>query len=246
MRPLQNARPRLGRSRTVASCSDRATFDFSEGLPPIATRRALTTAVAEWWPRWPAEPSGRTALTTADAAFATAWRSTADGTIVAAGYDNAASVATTAEEARRHLLLAGFALVALILVGAGYVVFRALQRELNVARLQSEFVAQVSHEFRTPLTAMRHLTELLEEDAAPPGRLAGFHQALGKETRRLHAMVEGLLDFGRIESGRQVYKPGGHESGGSRRASRQCVRFAAAAPDRQRTLAPQPDPLRCR
>src|SRR5688572_25284178 len=52
---------------------------------------------------------------------------------------------------------------------------------------------------------MRHLTELLEEDAAPPERLAEFHHALGKETRRLHTMVENLLDFGRIEAGRQVY-----------------------------------------
>lgn len=201
------------RSASAAALSDgrfvldRTTFDFyAEDLPAVIDRHAaLTAAVAEWWPRWHAEPSGRMARTTADGAFATAWRSTADGTIVAVGYDTTASVATTEENARRHLLLAGFALVALILLGAGYVVFRALQRDLNVARLQSEFVAQVSHEFRTPLTAMRHLTELLEDGAAPPARLAEFHRALGKETRRLHTMVESLLDFKRIESGRQVY-----------------------------------------
>jgi two-component system phosphate regulon sensor histidine kinase PhoR len=53
---------------------------------------------------------------------------------------------------------------------------------------------------------MRHLTELLEEGAAPATQLPEFHRALGKETRRLHAMVESLLDFGRIESGRHVYR----------------------------------------
>jgi signal transduction histidine kinase len=106
---------------------------------------------------------------------------------------------------RRNLLIAGFGLMVLVTGAAAYFVFRALHRELSVARLQSDFVAQVSHEFRTPLTAMRHLTELLEE-GAPTDRLPRYYQALGKETRRLHAMVENLLDFGRMESGRRVYQ----------------------------------------
>src|SRR6187549_1447441 len=84
-------------------------------------------------------------------------------------------------------------------------VFRCVNRELGVARLQSEFVAAVSHEFRTPLTAMRHLTEMLEEGGSPPERLPQYYQALGKETRRLHGLVENVLDFGRIEAGRRTY-----------------------------------------
>ena len=106
---------------------------------------------------------------------------------------------------RRNLLFAGFGLMALVIAAASYVVFRAVSRELSVARLQSEFVAAVSHEFRTPLTAMRHLTDMLEEGSAPADRLSQYYHALGKETRRLHAMVESLLDFGRIEAGRRTY-----------------------------------------
>jgi signal transduction histidine kinase len=187
---------------------DRATFDFySEGLSGVVNHHPqLTATLDEWWPRWHTERIGRTTWTAGDAAFAAVWTTAASGTVAVAGYDASAGAAATDIGARRNLLVAGFALVAVVIVAAGYFVFRALQRELNVARLQSEFVAQVSHEFRTPLTAIRHLTELLEEGAPPPDRLAEFHGALGRETRRLHAMVESLLDFGRIESGRQVYQ----------------------------------------
>jgi signal transduction histidine kinase len=81
-----------------------------------------------------------------------------------------------------------------------------------MARLQSEFVSAVSHEFRTPLAAMRHLTDLLEEGGAPPDRLTSFYSALGKEARRLQAMVESLLDFARFESGRHAYDMQEHDA----------------------------------
>jgi len=80
-----------------------------------------------------------------------------------------------------------------------------VNRELSVARLQSDFVAAVSHEFRTPLTAMSHITEMLEEGGTPGDRLPLYYRALGKETRRLRGMVESLLDFGRMEAGRHIY-----------------------------------------
>jgi two-component system, OmpR family, phosphate regulon sensor histidine kinase PhoR len=108
-------------------------------------------------------------------------------------------------DARRNLFLAGFVLMALVIGAAGYFVCVAVNRELGVARLQSEFVAAVSHEFRTPLTAMCHLTEILERGDGSPARLPAYYHALGKESRRLHDMVENLLDFGRIDAGRRTY-----------------------------------------
>ena len=121
--------------------------------------------------------------------------------VAAAESSRASSVA----DSRRNLLIAGFALLALVVVAASYFVFRAVNRELAVARLQSDFVAAVSHEFRTPLTAMCHLTEMLEQGDTKPERLPAYYRALGKESRRLHTMVENLLDFGRMDSGRRTY-----------------------------------------
>ena len=71
---------------------------------------------------------------------------------------------------RRRLLLGALALLAVV-VGAGiYSVARAYARELAVMRLQSEFVSAVSHEFRTPLTSLRQLSETLNEGRPLDGR----------------------------------------------------------------------------
>jgi signal transduction histidine kinase len=113
--------------------------------------------------------------------------------------------------ARRRLLGWGLAAIVLLLAGGSYFLWRVIERELAVARLQTEFVAAVSHEFRTPLTSLRHITELLEEDDGLPSgpeqeRLKTFYSALGRNTERLHRLVESLLDFSRMETGRKPWR----------------------------------------
>ena len=118
---------------------------------------------------------------------------------------SALTSAATTSVARERIYLAGFALLASVIVASGYVVFRSMRRELGVAQLQSEFVSTVSHEFRSPLTAMRHLTETLEDGGASVDRLPDYYRALGKETRRLQSTVETVLDFGRLDSEHRTY-----------------------------------------
>jgi len=109
--------------------------------------------------------------------------------------------------ARRRLLLAVLSVLAVLLVVSSYLIVRAMTRELAVARLQSDFVASVSHEFRSPLTSIRQLSSLLGQ-----GRLASADQLqrayafLAAESERLERLVEGLLDFGQIEAGRARYR----------------------------------------
>ena len=106
---------------------------------------------------------------------------------------------------RRTLLTGGFGLMVLVITAASYFVFRSVNRELAVARLQSEFVGAVSHEFRTPLTAVRHLAEILEDGRASSDRLQHYYRAIGNEAGRLQRIVENLLDFGTIEAGKRTY-----------------------------------------
>jgi len=117
-------------------------------------------------------------------------------------------VADLAELAgRRRLLLAGLAMMGLVVVAGSYFTARAVTRELAVARLQSDFVSAVSHEFRTPLTSMRHLTELLDRGVvSEEDRRKQYYAALSHETTRLHHLVESLLNFGRMEAGALEYR----------------------------------------
>jgi signal transduction histidine kinase len=107
---------------------------------------------------------------------------------------------------RRRLLVAGFAVFSVMTMVAGYAVVRGVGREMAAARQQSEFLAAVSHEFRTPLTTLRQFTDRLAEQPAMPeaGKLVCVN-AQARATERLTRLVESLLDVGRMEVGAQPY-----------------------------------------
>ncbi|MBI2185697.1 MAG: hypothetical protein HYU37_01080 [Acidobacteria bacterium] len=103
---------------------------------------------------------------------------------------------------RRRLLTLTFGVVGLVLLAGWYFILRAITRELRVSRLQSDFVAAVSHEFRSPLTSMSHIAEMLAHDRFPNDELRRrSFDVLVRDTDRLRRLVEGLLDFGRFEAG---------------------------------------------
>jgi len=91
--------------------------------------------------------------------------------------------------------------------GAMYFMARAIRREAAVARLQSDFVAAVSHEFRTPLTTIRQMAEMLEDGRVTSGdRQQAYYGVLTAEASRLQRLVETLLNFGRMEAGAARYR----------------------------------------
>ena len=107
---------------------------------------------------------------------------------------------------RESLWLAGLVILVLLALSATWIVARAVNRELAVARLQSDFVAAVSHEFRSPLTTMTQTTEMLIDERITDEAGRRRHLlALGRQTERLRRLVESLLDFGRMEAGTSPY-----------------------------------------
>jgi len=92
------------------------------------------------------------------------------------------------------------------LMAGTIILVAALKRQWDIARLQSDFVSKVSHDFRTPLTSIRMFVETLSE-----GRIADVAQRdrvlarLGEETERLSRHIDRLLEFARLEAGRMRF-----------------------------------------
>jgi signal transduction histidine kinase/predicted negative regulator of RcsB-dependent stress response len=108
---------------------------------------------------------------------------------------------------RRSLWLGSLLVLGLLVLVGSYFIGRAVLRELEVARLQSDFVAAVSHEFRTPLTSICQLSELLADGrVSSEQRREEYYAGLRRESLRLQRLVEGLLDFGRMEAGAREYR----------------------------------------
>ncbi len=82
-----------------------------------------------------------------------------------------------------------------------------IYREARVAKLQTDFVNKVSHELRTPLTSIRMFVETLQlgrlQDAE---RQREALEIIADETARLSMLINRLLDWARMESGRRTYQ----------------------------------------
>jgi signal transduction histidine kinase len=102
------------------------------------------------------------------------------------------------------VLLVGI-FVAAILSGGGLLLRQARRSEEEAAQ-KTSFVANVSHEFKTPLTTIRLYSELLEQgrvrDAAQGSE---YLRTIGRETQRLARLVNNALDFSRLEQGQKKF-----------------------------------------
>jgi two-component system, OmpR family, phosphate regulon sensor histidine kinase PhoR len=81
-----------------------------------------------------------------------------------------------------------------------------LRREANLSTLQADFVSKVSHELRTPLTSIRLFVETMDRSRGDQAVQDKCIDALGRETERLTQLIERLLDWGRMESGRKEFE----------------------------------------
>jgi two-component system phosphate regulon sensor histidine kinase PhoR len=87
------------------------------------------------------------------------------------------------------------------------VLYMAMVRERRLSRLKSEFIANTSHELKTPLALIRMFAELLSmgrvRDEAKARR---YHEIILRETERLTALIDNVLDFAKIERGKSAYE----------------------------------------
>lgn len=113
-----------------------------------------------------------------------------------------------AEQLLRNTILYSSLMVlflALVIVGV-VLTARFLYREVQLSRLQTDFVSNISHELRTPLTSIRMFIETLQLGRATnEAEVQECLNVIALESERLTRMIERILGWARLEAGRRIY-----------------------------------------
>jgi len=99
-----------------------------------------------------------------------------------------------------HVLVLIFGCVLLVLLQAGfYFIYSYLNRQINLNRVQDHFIANITHELKSPLASIQLYLETLEARRVPEQKLHEFIQLMIKDTNRLQGMIDRILGTIRID-----------------------------------------------
>jgi signal transduction histidine kinase len=108
---------------------------------------------------------------------------------------------------QRSFYLIALLLVLCVTLFGAYFLWRDVSRELQMTEMRSQFIASVSHELKTPLTAIRIFAESLRlgrpED---PQTKSEYLDTIVNESHRLTRLLNNVLDFSKIEKGNRTYR----------------------------------------
>ena len=108
---------------------------------------------------------------------------------------------------QRYVQLGVVGLAMLIAVAGVVIVVRATIQERRLAALKSDFVANVSHELKTPLASVRMFGEMLLTRRVPSEeKREEYLQIIVGESERLSALIDNVLDFAKVERGKAAYE----------------------------------------
>jgi signal transduction histidine kinase len=116
---------------------------------------------------------------------------------------------TSAEAIGRRWVMQSFLILgvlSLFMIGGLLLTYRSVSKEMALAHLKADFVSNVSHELRTPLALIRLYAETLELGRiTTQEKKEDYYRIIRKESERLTALINNILDFSRIEAGRKEY-----------------------------------------
>lgn len=108
---------------------------------------------------------------------------------------------------QRYVQLGVVGLAMLIAIAGVVIVVRATIQERRLAALKSDFVANVSHELKTPLASVRMFGEMLLTRRVPSeAKRDEYLQIIVGESERLSALIDNVLDFAKVERGKAAYE----------------------------------------
>ncbi len=100
--------------------------------------------------------------------------------------------------AGNQIILWSTFLLALVLIGGTFMLFRLGARQISLAQQQQDFVSAVSHELKTPLTSIRMYGEMLREGWADETRKHSYYDYIFFESERLSRLINNVLQLARM------------------------------------------------
>jgi two-component system phosphate regulon sensor histidine kinase PhoR len=130
---------------------------------------------------------------------------TVDGWTLRVAQRDAGNPAASSRRRIIDSLLIGLA-VTVILTGLGFLAL-AIRRERRANALKSEFISNVSHELKTPLSIISMFGEMLASGRTKsPEQATEYAEIIWRESVRLGRLIDNVLDFAKIERGMGVYE----------------------------------------
>ena len=99
-----------------------------------------------------------------------------------------------------------FIAIVIILAFGLFFTLQTVNNELNLSKMKSQFMSTVSHEFKSPLTSIRQMSEMLVQGRVPTReRQLKYHTTILKQSERLSHLIDNILDFSKMEEGQKLF-----------------------------------------
>jgi signal transduction histidine kinase len=96
--------------------------------------------------------------------------------------------------------------ILILLTFGAFLVVRTVSHEMEILRLKSDFVSSVSHEFKTPITAIKTLMERLQKGKVSSlNKRKKYYSIISKDVNKLGSLVRNILDYSKVDAQKKRY-----------------------------------------
>ncbi len=100
-----------------------------------------------------------------------------------------------------------FIFIALVLALGLFFTIQIVSKELQLSKMKSDFISTVSHEFKSPLTSIRHITDMLVFKRVPTeSKKQEYYEIIHQQSERLSHLINNILDFSKLEEGEKNFR----------------------------------------
>jgi signal transduction histidine kinase len=105
------------------------------------------------------------------------------------------------------LFLYIFIAIVIIFICGLFFTLLTINNEIKLSRMKSNFISTVSHEFKSPLTSIRQMAEMLVHGrVTSTEKQQKYYTTILQQSERLSHLIENILDFSKLEEGQKIFR----------------------------------------